>query len=80
MTTSVNGLRLHTLKELKQVLTDIHTTNACVIMSNNCNYSGLASTESWGKPACEMCGKFMKQEDYDYCDICGDCLDENNYI
>ena len=47
---------------------------------NTCNYSGLASTDSWGKPACEMCGKFMKQEDYDYCDICGDCLDENNYI
>jgi len=49
-------------------------------MSNTCNYSGLASTESWGKPVCEMCGKFMKQEDHDYCDICNDCLDENNYI
>jgi len=25
---------------------------------------------------CEMCNKIMNQEDYDYCDICGDCLDE----
>jgi len=45
-------------------------------MSNTCNYSGLASTESWGKPTCEMCNKIMNQEDHDYCDICGDCLDE----
>jgi len=73
-------LPLLTFKELKQVVTDIHITNVYVIMSNTCNYSGLASTDSWGKPACEMCGKFMKQKDYDYCGICSDCLDENNYI
>ena len=22
---------------------------------------------------CEMCGSLMSQEDYDFCDICGDC-------
>ena len=25
---------------------------------------------------CEMCNKIMNQEDYDYCDICGDCLED----
>jgi ribosomal protein L37E len=24
---------------------------------------------------CEMCGRSMDKVDYDYCDICGDCLD-----
>lgn len=24
---------------------------------------------------CEMCEKPMTQIDYDYCDICGDCLE-----
>ncbi len=46
-------------------------------MSNSCNYSGLASTESWGKPACEFCGKFMTEEEYNFCDICPDCRDKN---
>ncbi len=27
---------------------------------------------------CEMCGSIMSQEDYDFCDICGDCLEECN--
>ena len=45
-------------------------------MSNTCNYSGLASTESWGKPVCEMCNKIMNKEDHDFRDICGDCLDK----
>ena len=26
---------------------------------------------------CEMCGEEMEQDDYDYCDICPNCLDEN---
>jgi rRNA maturation endonuclease Nob1 len=45
-------------------------------MNNNCNYSGLASTESWGKPICEMCNKIMNQEDHDFCDLCDDCRPE----
>ena len=28
---------------------------------------------------CEFCGKEMKAEDYDFCDICPDCLEESNY-
>ena len=24
---------------------------------------------------CEMCGRSMDKVDYDYCDICGDCLE-----
>ena len=68
-------LHLHTLNELKQVVTDIHITKQYVTM-NNCNYSGLASTESWGKPTCEMCNKIMNQEDHDFCDLCDDCRPE----
>jgi uncharacterized CHY-type Zn-finger protein len=29
-----------------------------------------------GPYQCEMCGKDMSQKDYDYCDICPNCLDE----
>ena len=25
---------------------------------------------------CEMCGKDMSQEEYDFCDICPNCRDE----
>ena len=25
---------------------------------------------------CEICNNLMTLEDYEYCDICGDCLDE----
>jgi len=25
---------------------------------------------------CEFCGNKMSQEDFDYCDICGDCLEK----
>ncbi len=44
---------------------------------NNCNYSGLASTESWGKPTCEMCNKITQTWVmlHDKGDICGNCLD-----
>ena len=24
---------------------------------------------------CEICGTHMTEEDYNYCDICGDCLE-----
>jgi hypothetical protein len=24
---------------------------------------------------CEICGKEMSEEDFSYCDICGDCLE-----
>ena len=24
---------------------------------------------------CEICGMHMTEEDYNYCDICGDCLE-----
>ena len=24
---------------------------------------------------CELCGKHMSIEDFNYCDICGDCLE-----
>jgi|TARA_B110001452_G_scaffold224031_1_gene197442 hypothetical protein len=24
---------------------------------------------------CEMCDKTVSQEEYDFCDICGDCLE-----
>ena len=27
---------------------------------------------------CEFCNKPMNAEDYEFCDICPDCLDENN--
>tara|TARA_R110002110_G_scaffold6280_2_gene31537 strand:+ start:827 stop:943 length:117 start_codon:yes stop_codon:yes gene_type:complete len=26
---------------------------------------------------CEFCNKTMTQEDHEFCDICGDCRDEN---
>ena len=26
---------------------------------------------------CEFCEKPMTEEDHDFCDICGDCLEEN---
>jgi len=26
---------------------------------------------------CEMCGRSMNQEAHDFCDICGDCLEED---
>ena len=29
---------------------------------------------------CEICGNEMTTIDYEFCDICGDCLDENDYI
>lgn len=29
---------------------------------------------------CEFCGKNMTEEEYDFCDICPDCRDENDYI
>jgi len=25
---------------------------------------------------CEFCSKYMSIEDYEFCDICGDCRDE----
>ena len=25
--------------------------------------------------SCEMCGEVMTRDDYDYCDICPDCLE-----
>jgi len=28
---------------------------------------------------CEFCNKLMKKEDYEFCDICPECLDENGY-
>ena len=28
---------------------------------------------------CEFCNKPMQAADYDFCDICPDCLDDNNY-
>ena len=27
---------------------------------------------------CEFCEKPMTEEDHDFCDICGDCLEEND--
>ena len=29
---------------------------------------------------CEFCGKNMTEEEYDFCDICPDCRDKNDYI
>ena len=26
---------------------------------------------------CEFCGKFMTEEEYNFCDICPDCRDKN---
>jgi len=28
---------------------------------------------------CEFCKKNMETEDYDFCDICPDCLEESGY-
>ena len=28
---------------------------------------------------CEFCGQAMEAQDYDFCDICPDCLEESNY-
>jgi hypothetical protein len=28
---------------------------------------------------CEFCEKNMEIEDYDFCDICPDCLEESGY-
>ena len=28
---------------------------------------------------CEFCGEAMNIIDYDFCDICPDCLDNNGY-
>ncbi len=43
---------------------------------NNCSYSGLASTESWGNPTCAMCNKIMNQDEDDFCDLCDECRPE----
>lgn len=29
---------------------------------------------------CEFCNKAMTQEDHEFCDICGNCRDENGWI
>ena len=29
---------------------------------------------------CEFCGKSMTDNEYNFCDICPNCRDENNYI
>ena len=29
---------------------------------------------------CEFCGKFMKEEEYNFCDICPDCRDKYQYF
>lgn len=29
---------------------------------------------------CEFCDKEMQVADHDFCDICPECLDNNNYI
>ncbi len=28
---------------------------------------------------CEFCGDVMEAQDYDFCDICPDCLEDSNY-
>lgn len=28
---------------------------------------------------CEMCGQEVSQEEYDFCDICPDCRDEEQW-
>lgn len=30
-------------------------------------------------PTCEMCNKEISQEEYDFCDICPDCRDEEQW-
>tara|TARA_R110001592_G_scaffold142229_2_gene364203 strand:+ start:1259 stop:1417 length:159 start_codon:yes stop_codon:yes gene_type:complete len=39
-------------------------------------YSGLPNPKFYEmEQECEICNKPMSQEDYDFCDICGDCFD-----
>jgi|TARA_R110000796_G_scaffold30135_2_gene80837 hypothetical protein len=38
-------------------------------------YSGLPNPKFYEMEKCEICNKPMSQEDYDFCDICGDCFD-----
>jgi uncharacterized CHY-type Zn-finger protein len=30
-------------------------------------------------PLCEMCNEEMSQEEYDFCDICPECRDEEQW-
>ena len=40
-------------------------------MNKECKYCG---TENYHKfLSCEFCGKAMTEEDHDFCDICGEC-------
>jgi len=76
-------LHLHTMKEIKQVVTDIHITKQYVTMSDPISYMPwlVKKDEPWastntGFYKCEICGNDITKEDYEFCDICPDCLDE----
>ncbi len=69
-------LPLLTFKELKQVVTDIHITRQYVTMSDPISYMPwMVKKDNDDCYQCEMCGRSMDKVDYDYCDICGDCLE-----
>lgn len=38
-------------------------------------YAGLPNPKFYEMEQCEICNKAMSKEDYDFCDICGDCFD-----
>ena len=41
-------------------------------------YSGLPNPKFYEMEKCEMCNKSMTIEDYNWSDICPDCLEECN--
>jgi len=70
-------LHLHTLNELKQVVTDIHITKQYVTMSDPISYMPfMVKKDNDDCYQCEMCNKIMTQEAHDFCDLCDDCRPE----
>ena len=69
---------LHTSEELKQIVTDILYINVLEIMNEKpkkiTNNIWLMEEEEYH---CEWCNKEMTEEDHHFCDICGDCREEN---
>ena len=71
-------LHLHTLNELKQVVTDINITKQYVTMSDPISYMPWLKDNEWSSDLyyCEMCSEFMTEEHHNFCDICDKCRDE----
>ena len=47
-------------------------------MVENCLYNTVEEQTEEAEYECEMCEEEMTEEEYDFCDICGDCREEEN--